>query len=147
MRKVENTIDIATSPEHIIKAFTDFDMLRNWWGVEQCLVEEREGGIYALAWNVTEQGFGYISAGIISKYHPLETLEIGQFTYFNPLRPILGPMRLIVQCKSKDTGTECYLCQDGYQEGVDWNWYHDAVQQAWPVVLKNLKSYLENRAK
>ncbi|MBX2965287.1 MAG: SRPBCC domain-containing protein [Cyclobacteriaceae bacterium] len=71
MRKVKASIDINTPPEKIIQAFTDSDMLRDWWSVERTLIVKRTGGLYVLAWNITDKGFGYVSSGIISKPGPL----------------------------------------------------------------------------
>lgn len=144
MRKVESKTKIKASPEKIIDAFTDYDLLRQWWGVERALIEKREGGVYALAWNISDEGFKYISSGIISSYKPGNHLYIGNYLYFNPEKPILGPMSLKIEVNRKDNLTGLYICQDGYKDGADWHWYFEAVKEAWPVVLKNLKNILEN---
>ena len=143
MRKVEVTMDIQTGPERIIQAFTEPDMLFDWWGVERTLIEKRNGGVYTLAWNVTDQGFGFISSGRIKNYLPYSLLEIGEFIYLNPAISILGPMTLTIRAEEKGRQSELYLCQSGYQNGSDWDWYYEAVKQAWPAVLKKLKEYLE----
>lgn len=145
MKKVEVTIDIDTTPEKIIQAFTDSDMLRAWWAVERTLIDRRTGGLYVIAWNITDKGFGYVSSGIISKYEPGSTLEIDNFVYLNPERSILGAMKLTVTAKQKNGKSELYLCQTGYQNGIDWDWYYETVKQAWPAVIKVLKEYLEKR--
>jgi uncharacterized protein YndB with AHSA1/START domain len=145
IRKVEVFMEIFTEPERIIQAFTDPDMLRGWWEVERALIEKRIGGLYTLAWNITDRGFGFISSGIIKNYQPGSILEIGDFIYLNPGISILGPMSLIVRVKKKRDGAELYLCQDGYQNGPDWDWYYEAVKQAWPAVAKTLKEYLEKK--
>ena len=120
-------------------------MLRAWWDVERTLIEKRIGGLYTLAWDITDKGFGFISTGVIRNYIPESVLEIDNFIYLNPGISILGPMKLNVYAKKKRSGAELYLCQDGYQTGRDWDWYYEAVQQAWPVVAEKLKKYLENR--
>ncbi|MCW5909692.1 MAG: SRPBCC domain-containing protein [Cyclobacteriaceae bacterium] len=145
MKKVEASIDINTSPEKIIQAFTDSDMLRGWWSVERTLIEKRTGGLYVLAWNITDKGFGYVSSGVISRYEPGSMLEIDHFVYLNPERSMLGGMKLTVTATEKDGGSALYLCQSGYQNGTDWDWYYEAVKQAWPAVVKNLKEYLERQ--
>lgn len=118
-------------------------MLCAWWDVERTLIEKRIGGLYTLAWNITDKGFGFVSTGIIKNYIPDSVLEVENFIYLNPGISILGPMTLIVRAKEKNNGTELYLCQDGYQTGHDWDWYYEAVQQAWPVVANKLKRFLE----
>jgi hypothetical protein len=50
---------------------------------------------------------------------------------------------LTVSAKQKWNSAELTLCQDGYQNGVDWDWYYEAVKLAWPSVAQNLKKYLE----
>ena len=145
MKKVEVTTSINNSPANIIGAFMDPDMLREWWGVERSLIEKRPNGLYTLAWNIGEQGFGYVSSGIIKEYRPESSLIIENFVYMNPERPFLGPMALTIEAKDKGGKTELYLCQDGYREGEDWDWYYNAVKQAWPAVVQNLKDFLEKR--
>lgn len=144
MKKVEVTITINTSPETAIKGFTDLKMLKDWWHVEKALIDLKVGGTYTLAWNISEQGFGFISSGIVSKYNPHSELVVSNFVYMNPTRNLLGPMNLIVKAKEKSNGCEVYLCQDGYQTGQDWNWYYEAVKNAWPIVMQDFKKYLEN---
>ena len=61
MKKVEVIIDIDVKAEKAIQAFTDLNMLRDWWNVERALLEKFNGGIYVLTWNITVKGFGFIS--------------------------------------------------------------------------------------
>ncbi len=145
MKKVEVRTLINTEPENIIKAFTELEMLRDWWNVEKILIQKKEGGLYTLTWNVTENGIGYVSTGVIRSYDPKRELIISDFVYLNPERPFLGPMGLKIQVKPTDGASELYLCQDGYQEGEDWDWYYEAVKIAWPVVIETLKKYLERK--
>lgn len=147
MRKVEVNIHIATKPETVIRAFTDPDMLRGWWGVERSFVEPHKGGTYLVAWEVSEKGFRYITSGVITRYTSDSLLEISNLTYLNPERPILGGLGLLVRAKpGKNGGAEVYLCQGEYFDaGHDehWDWYYDAVEKAWPAVMQTLKGYLE----
>lgn len=143
MKKVEVDLRIATKPENVIKAFTEPSMLNEWWGVEKALIEKRIGGLYTLAWKVTENGMGYVSTGIINKFDPNKELEISNFIYLNPDKPFLGPMALTVRAAENNGNTDVYLCQDGYQEGDDWDWYYQAVKDAWPMVMQEFKKYLE----
>lgn len=110
MKKVEVTIDIQTTPAIIIQAFTDSDMLRDWWGVERSFIEKRNGGAYVIAWNVMDKGFGYVSTGVISTYDANGLLDIDNFVYLNPERSILGGMKLTVNAREKNGMSELYLC-------------------------------------
>lgn len=123
----------------------DFDMLNGWWGVEKALVEKREGGVYALVWDISESGFRYVATGIIKSYKADAILEIENYTCLNLKMPIVGPMGLIIEAIVKNNQTELTVTQTGYQSGGDWDWYYDAVKQAWPDVLASLKEYLEPR--
>jgi len=143
MRKVEVNLSIKTTPERVIKAFTDSQMLRDWWKVERMLVETKSEGVYTLAWNISDKGFEYVSSGRIEKIDPKEELVISNLVYLNPERPILGPMSLTVKATPSKQGTDVYLCQDGYQSGEHWDWYYEAVKDAWPLVMETLKEYLE----
>ncbi len=69
-KKVEISLQINTSPDLVIKAFTDPKMLNEWWGVQRSLIIPEKGGIYCLAWNISDTGFGFISYGTINRYHP-----------------------------------------------------------------------------
>jgi len=145
MRKVEVKLEIKNTPGRVIDAFTEFDLLKQWWGVERSLIEKRNGGTYALVWNISEAGFKYISSGIINSYKPAKNLYIDNYLYFNPEKSILGPMSLKIEVKEKGAATELYLCQDGYGDSNDWDWYYEAVKEAWPIVLQELKKFLEQR--
>jgi len=147
MRKVEVAIDIATQPEEVIKAFVEDDMLRDWWKTERTFIEKKVGGVYTLTWNISEHGFGYVSTGIISQYVPNSTLVIENLVYLNPSKPLLGPMTLTILATEESGQTTLYLSQDGYRDGADWDWYYEAVNQAWPEVVQTLKEYLEGRSK
>lgn len=143
LRKLEARIEIKSSPASVISAFTDPAMLQAWWKVERSLIDLRPGGCYTLAWNISPQGFGYISTGIIREYDPHSLLVIDNFIYLNPERSLLGPMELSIRAREKGGATECYVCQDGYRHGGDWDWYYEAVKEAWPLVLGELKKFME----
>lgn len=147
MKKVEVTTGIKTTPAAIIAAFTDADMLRDWWNVEKSLIDARPGGVYTLAWDITDKGLGFVSTGIIKTYDPHNKLIIDNFVYLNPGKTILGPMSLTIKATEKGGMAELYLCQDGYQQGPDWDWYYEAVKSAWPAVVQALKEYLEKSEK
>jgi uncharacterized protein YndB with AHSA1/START domain len=41
MRNVESQIEIAVLPEKVILAFTDAELLHDWWGVERSLIDTK----------------------------------------------------------------------------------------------------------
>jgi uncharacterized protein YndB with AHSA1/START domain len=143
MKKIEVVTDIKTTPARAISAFTDFEALRQWWNVDRSLIDKQVNGVYVLAWNIRDSGFGYISAGVIAKYDPDSLLVIDKFVYMNPDKPFFGPMTLTIKATPKNDQVELYICQDGYGDGSDWDWYYKAVKQAWPVVAQAIKNYLE----
>jgi uncharacterized protein YndB with AHSA1/START domain len=143
MRTVEHSIEIATQPSQVIKAFTEPELLKAWWGVDRSLVEKRPGGLYSLIWNINEQGMGYVSTGIVQQYEPNGLFEVADLVYFNPERAIMGPLTLRVIAKIKDGKTLLNLSQGGYLDGDDWDWFHAAASEAWPAAIQRLKAYLE----
>ena len=143
MKKVEVHINIQTEAERVIKAFVDEEMLKEWWGVERSHIDKKVDGSYILAWQITEEGIKYVSTGMIKTYDPSGELHITNLTYLNPEKTFLGPMSLLVSASQKEDHSEVYLCQDGYQVGGDWEWYYEAVKEAWPSVMVTLKEYLE----
>lgn len=145
MRKIEAIVHIKAKPSVIIEAFLDKDALLQWWGVQRSLIVKEKDGLYVLAWNVSKKGFGYVSSGIIKEYLPDSLLVIENFSYLYPEQPILGPMSLTIKLTVQEKSTQLYLCQDKYGEGAAWDWYYNAVKDAWPVVLETLKIYLENK--
>ena len=143
MRHVEVSIDVHTKCSQVISAFTDHIHLQKWWSVERSLIDIRPGGVYTLAWQVTDKGFGYVTSGTIKHHDPDQLLVIENIVYLNPERSILGPMTLSIAAIQKEQGCNVTIIQDGYQSGEDWDWYYQAVKEAWPVVAKTLKEYLE----
>ncbi len=143
MRRVEHEIEIRQPAPAIFEAFTEFSLLKEWWGVERCLIEKKQGGLYALAWEASRKGFHYVSTGIITVFIPGKELLIDHFVYFNPEKQILGPTFLSIKLQEENNGTRLRLIQGGYQTGGDWDWFYDSVKDAWPKVLDNLKKFLE----
>lgn len=145
MKFVDCRVEIKTFPEKIIQAFTNTDMLKGWWGVEKSFIELKPGGIYILAWFVSENGMKYISTGVIKEYIPGKKLHIGDYMYLSTERPFLGPLNLIIEASSADNEATLHLQQGPYSEGggEHWDWYYEVVNDAWPKVLQTLKQYLE----
>src|SRR5689334_1097833 len=107
MRKVSASINIACAASKITDAFLKPEMLKEWWQVERCLVQPQSGGLYTLVWNITQQGFGYVSSGIITLYQPGIMLTIEKFIYLNPQHPVLGPMTLHLEVQQNEN--DCTL--------------------------------------
>lgn len=146
MRLVASSIDIQTSPANVFEAFLRHRHLQAWWGVTRSLVEPKAGGLFTLAWDISDNGIKYICSGVISELVPSEYLMIKNYVYLNPERQILGPMELEIDLSAKsENTTQVGIVQSGYLYGNDWDWYYNAVLEAWPVTLQLLKQYLEKR--
>ncbi|HET7873131.1 MAG TPA: SRPBCC domain-containing protein [Terriglobales bacterium] len=145
MKAVETTVHVAASPEAALQAFLQLEAMQKWWGVERGLVEPREGGVWALAWERSEHGFKYVITGRISSLQPGRQVVITEMLYFNPERPVLGPMSLTITATRASGGCDLTIRQDGYRDGPDWDWYYKVVSWAWPEVAKDIKSYLEKQ--
>jgi hypothetical protein len=72
-------------------------------------------------------------------------LLIDHLVYFNPEKPILGPTYLAIKLEEHNSTTKLRLVQGGYQYGGEWDWFYEAVKDAWPKVLQNLKEFLERK--
>ena len=146
MRWVECQIEIGTGPDRILQAFTDETMLRHWWSVEKSMIELKAEGNYTLAWGISAEGIKYISTGQITSYEPSRHLRIDNYLYISFDQPVLGPVTLDISVARNDGYCLLSLQQGPYPEGRgdDWEWYYDAVKQAWPGVLQQLKKYLED---
>lgn len=145
MKKVEASIEVEASPQQAMDAFILPEHLKGWWGVERSFIEVKAGGLYSLAWQISDAGIKYISTGVIKEYQPKSKLVIEKWVYFNPERPILGPLELSFVVEPIGKNSKISVCQAGYQEGEHWQWYYEAVVEAWPAVLKQLKKYLEQK--
>ena len=146
VRTVETKIHVAATEENVLRAFLDLEAMRHWWHVDRGLVEPREGGVWALAWERSEQGFKYVITGRIASLEPGQRLVITEMLYFNPDRPVLGPMSLMVKAGVSPGGCELTIQQDGYRDGPDWDWYYKVVSWAWPQVAKDIEQFLETEA-
>lgn len=144
MRRVESVTTIAAKPATVQSAFLEESALRTWWGVERTLVQPREGGVYVLAWEACDRGYRYLNTGRIAILERGRLLVIEDWIYINPQHRILGPMTLTVE--TMRTGMDyssLRVVQAGFERGPDWDWYHDAVQDAWPGVLERVRYYVE----
>ena len=144
-RKVSRSVQIQASAERVWRAFLDPEQMKQWWGAARGLVEERKGGVWALAWGDAEQGYKNVVSGVLKSFLPHKRLRIQSLVYFNPERPVLGPMRLSISLKEKEGRTRVSVRQDHYGEGLDWDWYYDAVVKGWKDTLGNLKQFLERQ--
>lgn len=143
MRTLTFSRTFQVTPGLFIRAFTDFELLKDWWKVDKVFIEKKVGGIYTLSWMVREKeqcpdAFAYVSTGIITSYDPNRFLKIEKMVYLNPDQPILGPMSLSIAVSENEQGCEVQLIQDGYQEGEVWDWYYKAVKTAWPHAFDSL---------
>ena len=144
MRFVESSVFIDRPPEMVLSAFTNPEYLRDWWGVERSLIDLKKGGLYSLVWGITDGAMGFVTTGIVTDYLPCCQLKIENMVYFNPQRPIFGPMELMILTTPERVGTTLTVVQSGYQAGSDWDWYYNVVKEAWPVVTTKIKHYLES---
>ena len=143
MRAVKTSIAVASTPEAALQVFLDLDAMKNWWHVDRGVVEPREGGVWAFAWERSEHGFKYVITGRINALEPGKRLVITEMLYFNPDRPVFGPMSLTVEAAPTTDGCVLTIIQDGYGNGPDWDWYYKVVSWAWPEVAKEIKAFLE----
>lgn len=143
MRSVYAAIEVHQPASVVFDAFVEPKLLKSWWGIDNCLIEKKQGGLYSLAWETSPSGFHYISTGIITVYIPGKEILIDNLVYFNPEKQILGPTFLSIKLHEDNNYTTLHLIQGGYQTGGDWDWFYESVKEAWPKVLVDLKKFLE----
>jgi len=141
---VTSSVWLPLSPPAALQQFLTVEAMQRWWKVARGLVEPRIGGVWALGWDLSTQGYHYVTTGIIAAYRPENELRIDQLVYFSPDRAILGPMRLKLEVVPEQEGSRLTVVQDGYLTGSDWDWYYDAVSQGWPMALEMLRRYSQN---
>jgi uncharacterized protein YndB with AHSA1/START domain len=123
---------------------TDVEMMRQWWGVHRGLVDGREGGVWALTWDVPAEGFGHVVlSGTIKSLRHGEQLHIENLLFFNKERMVLGPMTLDFDVSVSAGRSVVKVRQGGYGAGGDWDWYYQLVMENWPPALARLKEFLE----
>lgn len=127
----------------MLAAFTEQQHLHSWWHVSKSLIELRKGGLYTLAWQADDTALSSVSGGTVGEYLPACQLRIDNLVYINPERSILGPMQLLIMTTPEKGKTVLNIIQSGYQHGPDWDWYYEAVKAAWPVVVVQIRDYLE----
>jgi len=143
MRNVKASITIDRSPALVMSLFTEVEHLRKWWNVERALIDLRRGGLYTLVWGISTTGMNYVSTGMIGEYLSDCQLRIDNWVYLNPGRQILGPMELLILATPENGKTTLTVVQAGYQSGDDWDWYYNAVHEAWPALIMKIKDYAE----
>lgn len=144
MRSVKAEIEIKASPLRIIQAFLDAEDLRRWWNVARSLVQQKPGGMWVLAWDVTTSGMKYVTSGMIETIHADGYLRITHLVYLHPEKHILGPMELEITVQAIAPDHSIIRAeQSGYLFGGDWDWYYEAASQGFPYTLGLLKAYLE----
>jgi uncharacterized protein YndB with AHSA1/START domain len=134
-RRVVATTVVSAAPTAVLAQFTEVEAMQRWWSVARGLVDARVGGIWAVGWNLSPAGYGYVETGVITRLVPDAELRIENLTYFHPARSVLGPMTLRVSVRPAKAGTELRVEQAGYQSGDDWDWYYAAVSAAWPIAI------------
>ena len=113
--------------------------------MERALVERKSGGSFTLVWGVSEHGLRYISTGVIKTLRPTR-LVVKNYTYLAADRPIMGGQVLSVEALAREGGGSLLKLRQGdYPTGdAHWDWYFQAVEAAWPKVVREaLKPFLE----
>jgi hypothetical protein len=106
-------------------------------------VDARAGGVWALAWEESPQGYRHVATSIVTELLPGARLVLDSFLYIHPERPVLGPMRVEILAEGLEMGTLLRVRQDGFGDGDDWDWYYDVVVKGWPVTLEAVKRSVE----
>jgi uncharacterized protein YndB with AHSA1/START domain len=139
------TVVVPASPERTLRAFLDPEDLEGWWKVSRSLVEDHNGGIWAIAWDrYGPEQTNHVWTGVISDIGP-RRLVIDSVVLVEPDRPLFAPLQIEVVTTDTPEGCQLQVVHRGYQYGEDWDWMHQTVVEGWRHVLGDLQEFLENR--
>jgi len=146
-RAVRAEIQIGVRALAVTRALTEFERLKEWWGVDRVLIDERADGPWTLTWLPTdaEPARGVLCGTIRSLRHSSH-LHVQRLVFISPDRPILGPFSLTFEARERGTSTQLSVVQEGFGAGDDWDWYRSLVADSWPRDLEALRTCLEPRA-
>jgi len=142
-RFVTSEIRLKAKASTIFSCLLELKHLKEWWGVDSCFIEPRDGGLYALTWLRTFEGIKFISTGKIKFYNPRTHLHLEDMLYINSEKPILGPFTINYGVEEKKAYSILTIKQGGFEKGGEWDWYYQAVSDGWPQALVMLKTYVE----
>jgi len=142
-RTVAATMNISTSPEQVLKAFLDEGDLKAWWKVSRSLVEQKEGGVWAITWdNWGDERTQHAWTGVIQELSA-DRLVIGNLVMMEPDMPLLGPMQLEISVNLADGGTSVTVSHRGYRYGDHWDKIYDMVVAGWDHVLGDMEAWVQ----
>ena len=137
-------IDIHARAMAITHALTDVAQLKQWWGVDQGLVDERADGVWAASWTLTGSTADHtLLSGTIRSLRHSSHLHLQRMVYASPGRPILGPLSLTFETRESGTSTRLTIMHEGFGNTPDWAWYREISAASWPRDLVRLKDHLE----
>jgi len=141
---VRAEIDIHARPMAITHALTDVAQLKQWWNVDQRLVDERADGVWAVRWNAPDADCdGAVLSGTIRSLRHSSHLHLQRMVYVSPGRPILGPLSLTFEVREQGTSTRLTMLHEGFGNTPDLAWYREISAASWPRDLVRLKDHLE----
>ncbi|MBK7878275.1 MAG: SRPBCC domain-containing protein [Planctomycetes bacterium] len=143
-RAVRGEIDILVRAMTVTQALTDVAQMRQWWGIEQGLVEERADGTWAVAWNQPDDPAGHVVlCGTIRSLRHSSHLHVQRMVHARAGQPILGPISFVFEARERGTSTHLTVSHEGFGTGPDWDAYRELALTSWPRDLARLKAFLE----
>ena len=142
-RLAEASATISAPSQRVLEQFLNVPAMCEWWGAARGLVDPKIGGVWAMAWEPSPQGYRHVATGIVTELLPAARLVLESFLYFHPERPVFGPMRVEILAEGLEMGTLLRVRQEGFGDGEDWDWYYDVVVKGWPATLEAVKRSLE----
>jgi hypothetical protein len=75
-RRITSEIRIKAKAKVILEALLKLEHLKQWWGVDSCFIQPKDGGLYCLTWLRSIDGIKFISTGRIGLYNPRSHLHL-----------------------------------------------------------------------
>lgn len=143
---IQSEIRIKANPELILEALLEKKHLTEWWGVDKSFIEKKDGGLYALAWMASKDGYKYVSTGQIKFYSKKSHLHLEKMLYLNYEKPILGPFNIKYDIQKFNEYSILSVKQDGFKKESDYQWLYEVSKEGWAQALVLLKTYIEKKS-
>jgi len=143
LRFIQSEIRIRATVKEILDALLELKHLKEWWGIDDGLIEKKDGGLYTVTWLKSKDGIKFISTGRIKLYDKTSHLHLEDMVYINSERPLLGPFTIQYNVVEHKSYSILKVKQGGFEKGPKHEWYYSATQEGWPQALVMLKNYLE----
>jgi uncharacterized protein YndB with AHSA1/START domain len=143
-RELQSTIYINCSPREIINALTDSQRIKQWWGVADCYISDKDGAPYLLKWNADAESNYLVWTAIIRLSNKRNLLELENVFMISPGMGIKGPYVILFESSRENDKSSLTVTQKGFTKDNASEQLIEIMGEQWSVILIQLKQFLEN---